>query len=204
MSNIIAYIRVSSNSQDTKNQRLEIYEHARTNNLTVDQFIEVEQSSKKSTKLRRIEELLDQINVEDILIVTELSRLGRSTSEVIDTINQLIDKKVRVIVIKQKLDIIEHDMTSKVMITMFSLFAELERDLISLRTKEALASKKAQGIKLGKPIGTIQASKFDEYEDRIKELLNLGLSRRKIAIHLGFKNHVGLSNYIRRKSVFNS
>lgn len=95
---------------------------------------------------------------------------------------RIIKKQVRVIAIKQNLDIKQHDMTSKVMITLFSLFSELERDLISLRTKEALASKKAQGIRLGKPKGTIQKSKFDHNVDKITELLNLGLSVRKIAI----------------------
>ena len=103
--------------------------------------------------------------------------------------------------IKQKLDICQHDMTSKVMITLFSLFAELERDLISLRTKEALASKRAQGIKLGKPKGTIQASKFDKDADKIKELLHLGLSVRKIANYLGYNNHIGLNMYVKKRNL---
>ena len=87
-------------------------------------------------------------------------------------------------------------MASKVMVTMFSLFSELERDLISSRTKDALASKKSQGIKLGKPKGTIQKSKFDDDVEKIKELLSLGLSIRKIAKYLGLSNHIGLNNYI--------
>ena len=119
---------------------------------------------------------MSEIDSNDTVITTELSRLGRSTSEVIDLVNALIQKQVRVISIKQKLDITDHDMTSKVMVTMFSLFAELERDLISIRTKEALANKKVNGVKLGKPKGTIQKSKFDKDVDRIKELLDLGLS----------------------------
>ena len=125
-----------------------------------------------------------------------MSRLGRSTSEVIDLVNEILAKKVRLISIKQGLDIKSHDMSSKIIVTMFSLFAELERDLISSRTKEALASKKAQGIKLGKPKGTLQKSKFDNDLDKIKELLSLGLSVRKIAKYLGLSNHIGLNNYI--------
>lgn len=155
MSQIFAYIRVSTTSQDTQNQKLEIYEYARKNNLNIDSFIETEVSSQKTTKSRRIEELLQKLNKGDTLVITELSRLGRSTSEVIDLVNQVITKKVRLISIKQGLDITSHDMSSKIIVTMFSLFAELEKDLISSRTKEALASKKAQGIKLGKPKGTI-------------------------------------------------
>jgi DNA invertase Pin-like site-specific DNA recombinase len=105
---------------------------------------------------------------------------------------------VRVIAIKQNLDIKQRDMTSKVMITLFSLFSELERDLISSRTKEALANKRAQGIKLGKPKGTVQKSKFDQDIVKIKELLTLGLSVRKIANFLGYTNHIGLNTYVKK------
>jgi len=201
MPKIIAYIRVSTNKQDTQNQRLEIYEYARKSKFTIDHFTEIESSAKKSTKLRRIEELMEQLESDDTVITTELSRLGRSTSEIIDLVNKLLSRSIRLISIKQKLDIIEHDITSKVMVTMFSLFAELERDLISSRTKEALASKKAQGIKLGKPKGTIQKSKFDVDVEKIRELLALGLSVRKTANHLGLSNHIGLNNYIKSRNI---
>ena len=201
MTKIIAYIRVSTNNQDIQNQKLEVYEYARENNLQINQFIEVEASTIKSPKDRRIENLLIQVNSNDILIITELSRLGRSTSEVIDLVNALIQKQVRLIVIKQNLNITSHDMSSKIIVTMFSLFAELERDLISMRTKEALANKKSKGVQLSKPKGTIQQSKFDKDIDRIKELLNLGLSIRKIAKHLDLSNHIGLSNYIQKREL---
>ena len=158
-------------------------------------------SSKKTSKERRIDEMLSVLDNADTLIVTELSRLGRSTAEVIGLVNELIKKKVRVIAIKQNLDMKQHDMTSKVMITLFSLFAELERDLISLRTKEALANKRAQGITLGKPKGTVQKSKFDKDQERIKELLALGLSVRKIANLLGFSNHIGLNTYVKKRNL---
>ena len=92
-------------------------------------------------------------------------------------------------------------MTSKVMITLFSLFAELERDLISLRTKEALANKRAQGIQLGKPKGTVQKSKFDKDAIKIQELLALGLSVRKIATYLGYSNHIGLNTYVGKRKL---
>ncbi len=201
MSKTIAYIRTSTDKQDLNNQKLEIFEYAKKHKLTVDDFIQMSISSRKNSKERRIDEMMEKLDGADILIVTELSRLGRSTAEVIGLVNELINKKVRIIVIKQKLDICQHDMTSKVMITLFSLFSELERDLISLRTKEALASKRAQGIKLGKPKGTIQASKFDKDVDKIKELLNLGLSVRKIANYLGYNNHIGLNMYVKKRNL---
>ena len=193
MAKTIAYIRTSTDKQDLNNQKLEIFEFAKKNKLEVDDFIQMTISSRKTSKERRIDEMLLTLEDADTLIVTELSRLGRSTAEVIGLVNELIKKQVRVIAIKQNLDIKQHDMTSKVMITLFSLFSELERDLISLRTKEALASKKAQGIQLGKPKGTVQKSKFDQDVAKIKELLALGLSVRKIANFLGYSNHIGLN-----------
>lgn len=201
MPKTIAYIRASTDKQDLNNQKLEIFEFAKINKLEVDDFIQMTISSRKTTKERRIDEMISVLDDADTLIVTELSRLGRSTAEVIGLVNELIKKKVRVIAIKQNLDMKQHDMTSKVMITMFSLFAELERDLISLRTKEALASKKMQGIQLGKPKGTIQKSKFDKDSDKIKELLALGLSVRKIATFLGYSNHIGLNTYIKKREL---
>ena len=127
--------------------------------------------------------------------------MGRSTAEVIGLVNELLQRNVRVIVIKQNLDISQHDMSSKIIVTLFSLFAELERDLVSMRTREALAAKKAQGVKLGKPKGTIQASKFDKDRERIEELLTLGLSVRKISKVLGYSNHVGLNTYVKKRKI---
>lgn len=201
MAKTIAYIRTSTDKQDLNNQKLEIFEFAKKNKLEVDNFIEMTISSRKTSKERRIDEMLSVLDDADTLIVTELSRLGRSTAEVIGLVNELIKKQVRVIVIKQNLDMKQHDMTSKVMITLFSLFSELERDLISLRTKEALASKRAQGIQLGKPKGTVQKSKFDNDVPKIKELLGLGLSVRKIAIFLGYTNHIGLNTYVKKREL---
>lgn len=201
MNKTIAYIRASTDKQDVNNQRLEILEYARQKDIKINDFIELIISSSKTTKERRIDELVQNLKDNDTLIVTELSRLGRSTSTVITLVNELIKKNIRVIVLKQNLDLRQHDMNSKIIVTLFSLFAELERDLISVRTKEALAAKKSQGIKLGKPKGTVQKSKFDTHVDRIKELLNLGLSIRKISKVLGFKNHISLNDYVNRKNI---
>jgi len=103
--------------------------------------------------------------------------------------------------LKQNLAIAKHDMNSKIITTLFSLFAELERDMISLRTKEALAAKRLQGITLGKPKGTIQKSQFDEHRERIQELLKLGLSVRKITKLLGYTNHLALNTYVNKRGV---
>jgi DNA invertase Pin-like site-specific DNA recombinase len=201
MSKIIAYIRTSTDKQDLNNQRLEILEFARKKDLKIDEFVQITMSSRKTNKQRRIDEVLELLGNSDTLIVTELSRLGRSTAEVIALINELVARNIRIIILKQNLDIHKYDMNSKIVTTLFSLFAELERDLISIRTKEALAAKRMQGVVLGKPKGTIQKSKFDKDKDRIKELLKLGLSVRKIAKLLGYTNHLALNTYVNKRGL---
>lgn len=201
MAKTLAYLRASTDKQDTNNQKLEILEFARKKDMPIDDYIELTISSRKTQKQRRIDELVSRLNPADTLIVTELSRLGRSTAEVIGLINALVEQNVRVIILKQNMDIQQQDMNSKIIITLFSLFSELERDLVSARTKEALAAKKAQGITLGKPKGTIQKSKFDEHADKIKELLDMGLSVRKIAKFLGYSSHIGLNTYINKRQI---
>ena len=131
----------------------------------------------------------------------DIPRLGRSTSEVIDIVNELIARKITFIAIKQGLHITgPHDMQTKVMVTMFSLFAELERDIISERTKAALAAKKAGGKKLGKPKGTVQASKLDPHRERIVEFLKHGVAKSAIARMLG-TSRTNLANYIKTRGL---
>jgi DNA invertase Pin-like site-specific DNA recombinase len=201
MGKILAYLRASTDKQDLSHQKLEILEFARRQGLRVDEYVELTISSRKTSKQRRIDELVQRLEETDTLIVTELSRLGRSTAEVIALVNALVERNIRLIAIKQNLDISRQDMNSKIIITLFSLFAELERDLISLRTREALAAKKAQGRPLGKPKGTLQKSKFDQDVARIKELLGYGLSVRKIAKVLGYSSHIALNTYINKRGL---
>lgn len=200
----IAYIRASTMTQDVKNQRHEILEFAHREEMQIDAFIEVTSSSRQSSRQRRIEELQEQLKPGDRLFVTELSRLGRSTGEVILLINQLVAYGVVVFIIKQKLRLGEdsQDITSKIMVTFLALFAEIERDFISIRTKEALATRKAQGVTLGKPKGTIQSSMYDKDKERIQELLLLGIPQTRIvAAHLGYGTPKSLSYYIRTRGL---
>ncbi len=159
-------------------------------------------TSRKTSKQRRIDEVLQRLEGGDTLIVTELSRLGRNTAEIIALVNELVRRGIRLIALKQNIDLNDgHDMSSKIIITVFSLLAELERDLISMRTKEALSAKKSQGVTLGKPKGTIQKSKFDADRERIEEFLKLGISVRKIAKILKYPNHFSLNTYINRRKL---
>lgn len=204
MSKTVAYIRASTDKQDVNNQRHEILEYTNRAMLTIHEFIEVTVSSRKSSRQRRIEELQERLDSGDTLIVTELSRLGRSTGDVILLINQLVSCGVAVTIIKQNLHLNREsqDMTAKVMVTLLALFAEIERDFISLRTKEALASKKAAGARLGKPKGTIQKSMYDKDRARIEELLQHGVPQKRIIeMHLGYGTTKSLSYYIRTRGL---
>jgi DNA invertase Pin-like site-specific DNA recombinase len=204
MSKTVSYIRASTDKQDIKNQRHEILEYGNREGMHIDEFIEVTISSGQSSRKRRIEELQERLEPGDALLVTELSRLGRSTGEVIILINDLIAYGVTITIIKQNLRLSRdlRDVTSKVMVTLLALFAEIERDFISLRTKEALASKKAQGVILGKPKGTIQASIYDKDRGRIEELLSLGVPQKRIIErHLQYGTTKSISYYIKTRKL---
>ena len=109
MKKTVAYIRASTDKQDLNHQKLELLEFARKKSMTIDEFMEITISSRKTTKQRRVDELVEKLNPQDTLIVTELSRLGRSTAEVIALVNALVKRAIRVIVLKQNLDINEQD-----------------------------------------------------------------------------------------------
>ena len=198
MSQILACLRTSTDKQDLDGQRLQILDYARTHQIEIADFIAISISSRRSSRDRRLDELLERLTPGDTLLVTELSRLGRSTGQVISLIDDLLAQQVRVVVIKQNLMLDRHqdDMQSLTMVTMLSLFAEMERMMISQRTREALAAKKAQGIQLGKPKGTIQSSIYDKDRERIVELIGLGVSIRHISsYHLGYGSASSLHYY---------
>lgn len=198
---IYSYIRVSTNMQNVSNQRDEINRYCDLNGLKIDKSIEIEISSRKDIRMRRLDELLDKLSDGDMLIVTELSRLGRNTAEVINLIDTLIKMNVEVRILKQNLFIKQHDPMNKMLVTILSMFSEFERDIISQRTKESLQNLKDRGITLGKPKGTIQSSKYDEDKDKIVELLNLGLSYRKVIKHLKYGSESSLYNYVHRREL---
>ena len=178
----VAYLRVSKDTQDVKNQKLAILEFAQKEEISVDQFVEITVSSRKSTKERRIDQLLEQLSSGDTLIVSELSRMGRSVGEIITIVDTLAQRKIRLLAVKEGIRLDgEESLQTKVMVTMFSLFAEIERELISMRTKEALAAARAKGKKLGRPKGSKGKSKLDGKEPEIKRLLELNVSKASIA-----------------------
>jgi len=187
MGKTVAYVRVSSSQQDFQSQKFEILNYCDQENSKVDKWLEVEMSTRRSSKDRRIDELLSVLEPGDRLLVSELSRLGRSTGEVIQLVNTLAARQVDFNAIKQGLRISVgsgKDMSSKVMLTIFSLLSELERDLISDRTKMALAQARAAGKKLGRPRGPGK-SRLDGREDEIRGFLEKGVTKANIAKILG-------------------
>ena len=178
----VAYLRVSTRSQDLANQKLAILEFSQKRRFTVDEFIESQASSQKSPIERRIEEMLGTLQSGDRLLVSELSRLGRSLGQVLQIVATLIERKIRFIAIKEAIEVEgKQDLRTKVMITLFGLFAEVERDLISERTKEGLAAAKAKGKLLGRPKGALGKSKLDGKEEDIRMLLGKDVSKASIA-----------------------
>jgi DNA invertase Pin-like site-specific DNA recombinase len=200
----LAYLQISADNQDLNNQRLEILEYAQAHDLHIDDFIEIETSSLKNRRARKSEELLHALAAGDSLVVTELSRLGGSTGKVLTVMDELLVNDITLLIIEPnlKLNKRQHELQSSTMISMVSLFAKMERRLMSHRTKETLAAKKAQGIILGKRKGTIQSSMFDKDRQRIVELLSLGVSIRKIALnHLQYGDPSSLNYYVQKRQL---
>ena len=183
---VIGYIRVSTDSQDLEKQRHLLLEYAQRQQLLIDEFINVEMSSRKDTKERRIDELLTKLDEGDTLIVAELSRLGRNMLETLNIINRLGEQGVQIIFVRQP-ELSTLGSHTKLLLAIYSYFAEAEREYISLRTKQGLAAAKASGKKLGRPKGSKNKDRvLDPFKQQIAEYLKLGLNLaaiRKIINH---------------------
>lgn len=180
---IYGYIRVSSDKQTVENQRFEINNFCKRENLVIDGWIEETISGTKAYNKRELGKLLDKVKKEDLIICAELSRLGRNLFMIMEILNICMTKECRVWTIKDNYRLGDN-IQSKVLAFAFGLSAEIERNLISQRTKEALARKKAEGVILGRPKG--KKSSQEKYklfgkEVLIQELLKNKVSKRQIA-----------------------
>lgn len=193
---IYGYIRVSTDKQTVENQRFEIDRYAERENIKIDKYIEETVSGTKGYEKRRLGILLKKLKKDDILIASELSRLGRTLYMIMDILNYCINKEIKIITIKDGFHL-KDDIPSKVLAFAFALSAEIERKLISQRTSEALNRLKNQGIKLGRKVGTKNKSKkLDNYASKIINDINNGKS--KISIAKKYKVHVNtLYNYLK-------
>ena len=180
---IYGYIRVSSDKQTVENQRFEINNFFEHNKLVIDGWIEETISGTKSYNKRELGKLLKRVQKDDLIICAELSRLGRNLFMIMEILNICMTKECKVWTIKDNYRLGE-DIQSKVLAFAFGLSAEIERNLISQRTREALARKKAEGITLGRPKGRKSSpNKYKLFgkENLISELLKANVSKRKIA-----------------------
>ena len=180
---IYGYIRVSSDKQTVENQRFEINNFCKKNEMQIDGWIEETISGTKAYNKRQLGTLLKRVKKDDLIICAELSRLGRNLFMIMEILNICMTKECKVWTIKDNYRLGE-DIQSKVLAFAFGLSAEIERNLISQRTKEALARKRAEGVILGRPKGKkTDETKYKLYKKKnlIIELLNTGISQRKIA-----------------------
>ena len=177
---VIGYIRVSTVDQDTKKNEEAILRYANTHDFGKVEFVSEKVSGMKSWKTRKLYDVVQQLDKGDILIVPELSRLGRSLKDVLDVLNELTKKGVKIYSVKEDFQLNSDDMQSKVMRTMLGLFGEIERDLISARTKEGQAAARLKGHFPGRPKG-IGKSRQDEHREDIIKLLNNGSKLNFIA-----------------------
>jgi len=169
---VIGYLRVSTQDQDLEKNKAEILTFANEHKLGSVQWVEEKVSGVKTWRKREIAQVVESLQDGDWLIVPELSRLGRSTLDILDILAELRQKGVNVYAIKGAWTL-NGTIESKVFLTMMALFSEIERDLISARTKEALKARKASGVKLGRPKGPGK-SKLDPYRPEIEALLKNG------------------------------
>ncbi|MEL3908800.1 MAG: master DNA invertase Mpi family serine-type recombinase [Treponemataceae bacterium] len=177
---VYAYLRVSTEKQTVENQRFEICNWAKEKQITIDEFVEEVMSGGISIGHRKLGVLSEQLQTDDVLIVSELSRLGRSLLNVMSFLNLCIERKVRIFSIKENFEFADN-INSKVLAFAFSLAAEIERTLISQRTKEALALRKAQGVVLGRPRGKKNSLlKLSGKEAEVKRLLDKKVSKAAI------------------------
>lgn len=175
------YIRVSSDKQTVENQRFEINNFCKKQEIKIDGWIEETISGTKNYDKRKLGDLLNQVQKDDLIICAELSRLGRNLFMIMEILHICMNKECKVWTIKDNYRLGD-DIQSKVLAFAFGLSAEIERNLISQRTKEALALRKAQGIKLGRKFGSKNSIlKLSLYEEIIQELLVLEIPKALIA-----------------------
>ena len=186
---IYAYYRVSTELQNYESQKVGVIDFANRMNWKIDrEYIDEGVSGTILAKERKLGALLNILNKDDVLITSELSRLGRSTSDVINTCQLLVKKGVNCYLVKQGMSI-DNTPMGKMMIAILSAFAEMERDLISQRTIEGLKRRKADGVQLGRPVGSKnRKTKMSNQYDNVLKMLQSGMLRNQIAkeLHVSF------------------
>lgn len=186
MSNMMVYgyLRVSSDDQTVENQKVGVVQFANSHDWTIDGYIiDDGVSGTKDPSKRQLGKLLGRVKENDIIICSEISRLGRNLLMIMSILQMLMQKKAMLYTVKDNY-VLGDNIQSTVLAFAFGLAAQIERDMISMRTKEALARKRAEGVILGRPVGrktTPSSRKLFPKEGLIRELLANGTSKRQIA-----------------------
>ena len=194
---VIAYIRKSTDKQSFEHQEYEIEQYAEKHNLKIDRWVEEIISSRKELKKRQLGKLLEELQDGDILIATEISRLGRSLLEVMGILQTCLEKNCQVWTIKESYNL-KNDLQSQLLAVVFSIGVSIERSLLSQRTKTALDAKKAAGVKLGRPFGAESKKlKLSKNTKRIRDLLDKKVPKAQIARIMGVQK-ITLRRFIKR------
>lgn len=194
-----AYLRVSTDQQDVENQKHGIYEFANQHGLIGLQFTEDVITGKKKWIDRKLGSLLNSMSPGDTILFSEVSRIARSTLQVLEVLEFCMSKGIHVYVAKQSL-CLNDSMQSKIIATMLGLAAEIEREFISIRTKEALQARKRKGIKLGRPKGEAVRLKLDDKRDKIEQYIDMGLGLRETAKLINEAPST-LRDYLKRREI---
>ena len=177
---VYAYLRVSTDEQDVDNQRHGILEYANSHNLGGLQFVEDNASGKTNWKDRKSGELLTKtMQKGDTILFAEVSRMARSVLQILEILEYCAKQEYTVHIVKQNM-VFDDSLNSRITATVLGLAAEIEREFISMRTKEALAKRKAEGMVLGRPKGKAKKVKLDKHSKDIRKYLELGISKRAI------------------------
>lgn len=193
---VYAYIRVSTELQTHANQKYEIAKYCRSNNLKVSEWISESVSGTVGVEKRNLGILLERMEKGDLLICTELSRLGRNMLMIMGILNSCAEKGISIHTIKDNFDLSDN-INSKIIAFAFALAAEIERNLISQRTKEALAAKRLEGVKLGRPEGSSKKKViFLKHKGQVKDMLDNGATLTSIAVMLDIHRNT-LRRYIK-------
>jgi len=175
-----AYLRVSTDKQDTQNQKLGVLDYCNQHHLSPLEFVEDTISAKIPWRERAIGDILDKALKGDMIVVAEVSRLGRSTLQVLEILEIAVQKGISVHIVKNNM-VMDGSMQATITATILGLAAQIEREFISARTKEALAKRKAEGMKLGRPRGHADVLKLDIHRDIIMTYLKKGINKRAIS-----------------------
>ena len=193
-----AYIRVSTEVQSYEGQRFEIENWSRRNGISIDRWVQEKVSGTRCLEKRTLGKLLKKMRKGDVLVCTELSRLGRNMMMVMGILNTCSQREIQIRSIKDNFELSD-SLNSKIIAFAFSLAAEIERNLISQRTREALAAKRTAGVRLGRPAGdSIQRRRFEENYNSIIKALSGGKCIKDVAAR--YKMHPNtLSRYLKEE-----